>query len=78
MSETARTLELTWLAGSYRISIPNYLKLGERVKLVEAEPVADLLERLSKFFEERYGESDLAFYVEVEALLRVLRPEGQA
>lgn len=43
-----KTLELTWSHGAYRVSVPNYLKEGERVSLIELEPVLDLLEPMAR------------------------------
>lgn len=44
MAEPHR-LELTWSGGQYRVSTPNYLREGERRRLIEADFVLDLLER---------------------------------
>lgn len=34
-----RKIELSWDGDAYRVSVPKYLKVGERRTLVEAEPM---------------------------------------
>jgi hypothetical protein len=81
MPETPRT----WTLVEDRQGVPFVLlsaspdaPIGERIKVIEAEPVADLLERLTRLIGPRGDKYGRPVIVEAEALLRVLRPEGQA
>ena len=82
MPETPRTWTLSGMLLTETIKPP--IATGEIVEVVEASVVADLLERLQVALEmapqSESGpeeERDQAV-LDAEALLRVLRPEGQA
>lgn len=39
-----KVFEISWQDGSYKVSIPEYLTDGQRQKVVELEPILDMLE----------------------------------
>lgn len=46
MNDKPISFELSWDGTAYRVSRPRYLLAGERRKVVELEPMLELLEQL--------------------------------
>lgn len=71
-----KAFEITWKDGAYRVSIPTYLSEGERRKVIELEPVLDLVKALADALEcsedvqdPLHDAADAAVLDEADALL---------
>jgi hypothetical protein len=68
--------EISWKHGAYRVSRPNYLTEGERRKVIELEPVLNLVKALADALEcsedvqdALHDAADAAILDEADALL---------